>query len=554
MLLVDYIASYLKKIGVTKVFGYQGGGIAPLIEAIGNTKGMEYIQLYHEQASGFAADAYGRSSQKLGVCVVTNGPGLTNAVSAIANAQFDFSPCLFLTGQVNVQDINKTPGVRQNGFQEVDSLKIVGSISKYAVSIRNKDDIKAELEKAVGIAMECPKGAVVVELPLDVQKAEVGFDLSNTDILTEDSKTSINVDDFLDSLQNAKKPLMVLGGGVRCSFGAYELIQEFVERTHAPAVSSLQGLDIVTSNSIGFSGLYGLAHCNLALYQADLICVLGCRLSKRQIGIAGKYSKNAKKIFQVDINSNELGRVLNVDGAYNCDVGVFLKACLSSIEVKRIQFDFSSWNNEILKWKSMYLNKSEFNLKETQPFVFMRNLSDFISKDSNIAFDVGQNQMWCAQGFVPKVGQRIFSSSGLGCMGFSLPAAIGAYFANGRVTYAFMGDGGFQMNLQELNSVSSRNLPIKIFVFNNDSLGMIQEVQMKFNASNYIGTKIGYKAPNFKALAKAYNIEYEAVTTCIIDKNISDKLKSDNPVLFEIILSENPTRLMNKYDVQEIYI
>lgn len=551
MLVVDYIARYLKALGVEHVFGYQGGGIAPLIEAVGRTDDLDYVQLYQEQGAGFAADAYARSGQNLGACVVTNGPGATNLVSAVANAHFDFSPCIFFTGHVNVFDINTVDGVRQNGFQEVDAVKLVKGITKYAVSIHDPADVKKELAKAASIAMAAPKGAVLVELPLNIQKAEIdGEPIAEKPVV---SKSEVDVGAFVSALKNCKKPVLVMGGGVRNSFGAETLVKEFVGLTKIPAASSLQALDIVTPNNIGFSGLYGLCHANLAVYNADLLLVLGCRLSKRQIGIAGKYAK-AAKVFQVDANKSELGRVLPAEGAYNCDAADFLRECVAAIKKEKLSFDFSAWNKEIDGWKAAHGDKTEFNFKNVRPVLLMNSLSALIPADANITLDVGQNQMWCAQGLLPKDGQRIFSSSGLGCMGFSLPAAVGVWFSNKKKTFAFMGDGGFQMNMQELNAVSSYRLPIKIFVFNNNSLGMIQEVQMKFKSESYIGTKIGYRAPNFEALAAAYGIKWKKLLDERIDGETEALLKTDEPVLFEICLSDDPTRLMNRYDEQEIYI
>ena len=553
MLVVDYIARRLKALGAGRVFGYQGGGIAPLIEAVGRTEGLEYVQLYQEQGAGFAADAFARSSQKLGVCVATNGPGATNLVSAIANAYFDFSPCVFFTGHVNVADINRTAGARQNGFQETDAVRLAGGITKIAVSIQNKEDVKKQLDKALSIAMEAPKGAVLVELPLDIQKAEIDGEPFAQEEPAAAHVVPIDIGPFIDALQKSKRPVLLIGGGVRNSLGAAKLAKEFVGTTGIPAASSLQGLDVVTSNNIGFSGLYGLNHVNLALYNADLILVLGCRLSKRQIGIAGKYSK-AAKIFQVDVNKSELGRVLKSEVSYNCDAADFLRECLGAIKERGSSFDFGEWNKQIEGWKTAHAGKTEFNSKSVRPVVFMNNLSAIIPAAANITLDVGQNQMWCAQGLVPKDGQRIFSSSGLGCMGFSLPASVGACLSNNKKTFAFMGDGGFQMNMQELNAVSARNLPIKIFVFNNNSLGMIQEVQMKFKSESYIGTKIGYRAPNFEGIAAAYGIKFKRLLDERIDGETEALLKNDEPVLFEICVSDDPSRLMNKYDEQEIYI
>lgn len=551
MKIVDYIAKYLRDIGVEHIFGYQGGGISPLIEAISNTDGLHYVQLYQEQGAGFAADAYGRISQKLGVCLVTNGPGVTNLISSIANAQFDFSPCLFFTGQVNVPDINTIDGVRQNGFQEVETGKIVENITKYFVSIRNKNDIKYELGKAISIAMKSPKGSVVVELPLDIQKAEIDEANLEEFIAQDEKENTPNFLSFIEDLKESKQPLLLVGGGVRTSLEADELLNELVDLTSIPVVCSLQGLDVYTRNNYGFTGLYGSIYANKALYNADLIIALGCRFSKRQIGIFNKYSKNARYI-QVDENEKELSRVVPAIN-YKCEVSLFLQSVLELIRKGNHTFDFKKWNEELSGIKIQYEDHIELNQAPVQPVVFVRNLSEYIEPIASIILDVGQNQMWCAQGLRLKEGQRIITSAGLGCMGFSLPASIGAYFAKGTRTFAFMGDGGFQMNMQELNFIGTNKIPIKIFVFNNNSLGMIQEVQMKFQNQHYIGTKIGYNAPNLHKLAEAYGIDYHLITENEIDDTIKEKIESEIPVLFEICIKDNPSRLLNKYDVLDLY-
>lgn len=551
MVVVDYIAKYLRDIGVKHIFGYQGGGISPLIEALSNTEGLNYVQLYQEQGAGFAADAYGRISQKLGVCLVTNGPGVTNLISSIANAQFDYSPCLFFTGQVNVPDINEVDGVRQNGFQEVDTEKIVRSVTKYFVSIRKKNDIKYELNKAISIAMKSPRGAVVVELPLDIQKAEVN-DAELRDYSDEDEQEIIpDLSLFIEQLKQSSRPLLLVGGGVRASLGSEELLEEVVKTTGLPVVCSLQGLDIYTANNYGFSGLYGSIYANLALYNADVIIGLGCRFSKRQIGILNKYSKSACYI-QVDKNEKELSRVIPAIN-YKCDISSFLKTILNLIRSDHYIYDYKKWNEELASFKARYTDDIELNKNLVQPVIFVEHLSKYIDSEANIILDVGQNQMWCAQGLLLKKGQRIITSAGLGCMGYSLPASIGAYFAKKAKTFAFMGDGGFQMNMQELNYIGVNKLPIKIFVFNNNSLGMIQEVQMKFQNQHYIGTKIGYNAPDFQKLADAYAIDYYLISENEIGDVIKDKIASDNPVLFEICIKDNPSRLLNKYDVLDLY-
>lgn len=550
----EYVAERIRKEGVQYVFGYQGGSVTDIIRAICKTPGLNYIQAYHEQAAAFEADAYARISGKIGVCVVTNGPGLTNAVTAIADAYCDFVPLLVISGQVKTIDRNMNEEIRQNGFQEINSVGLVSSITKYAHTVESVEKLFDEIEKAISIATTSPYGPVLIDIPLDIQKEEVNK-ICKSDIEKKVTDTTdYQIENVLDAIHEAKKPIIVAGGGIRQG-DAYEELCTLVEYTGIPVVRTLVGLDLITSGDIGFSGLYGEIASNLAIHKSDLLIVLGSRLSKRQLGIIDTYGPNAR-IIHIDINNAELGRIRNETISINADIKEFLNNLLIRIQFERINFDFTKWMNVINSYKNEHFGEIETNrLLNLKPVTALEKLSQLISDETVMTFDVGQNQMWCAQGIKPKAGQRIICSGGLGCMGFSMPAAIGAYYATKRSIIAFMGDGGFQMNIQELQYISANRIPIKMVVFNNKGLGMIQEVQMKFSNKEYFGSKIGYLAPDFGRLAKAYNLQYLSIKKDEdVDSSIMDEMMSNSqPAIIEFVLEGNPMRLLTMYDNIELY-
>ncbi len=547
MKVAEYIAEYLKQKGVKHIFGYQGGGILPFIHAINKTEGITYIQNYHEQAAGFAADGYSRINNNLGVALATNGPGATNLVSAIANAFFDYCPCLFITGQVNVSDINTKNSIRQNGFQEVNTVSMVKSLTKYSKTITDVRYIRYELDKAITIAQSCPKGAVLLDIPLNIQNAEIEPENLKKYCPKKHKTKKFPLNNFIRLLEKSQRPLILAGGGLKNSRNEFE---KFIEITGIPRVSTLCALDIYSENNYGFCGLFGNTYSDIAINKTDLLIVMGSRLSKRQIGIKEKYAPNAK-IIQIDINKSELNRVLKNTLTIQADIKDFLNTFLEKFSNKTFP-KYKKWVEFLENTKKQYYNSIELN-KLNKPVEIVRTISSYVNSEANIIFDVGQNQMWCSQGFIAKKGQHILTSAGLGCMGYSLPAAIGAYYANFNNTIAFCGDGGFQMNIQELQFISSTQIPVKCIVFNNQSLGMIQEVQMKFQNQEYYGTKIGYSTPDIKKLAQCYGINYILINRIedlqLLKNTINDKL----PYLIEIKLNENPTRLLNQYDEVDIY-
>ncbi len=539
MRVCDYIAKYFKKINIDKVFGFQGGAITPLIDSIA-LEGIKYYQACHEQAAGFMADSVSRIEGRLSVAMATNGPGVTNLITSIANAYLDNAPVLFITGQVATADI-KTDNIRQNGFQEVDTVKIAQSVTKYAALVKNTNDVLYELQKAVYITKEGRCGAVLLDFPLDILMSEIDIEKQREFIPDIKIKNDFKIDETLELLKKSKRPVALIGGGVRQA-GAIKEVNEFISKTSIPTVSTLMGKDTVFGNSAGFSGLYGLTGANLAIYNSDLLIVFGSRLSKRQFGKNIENYAPSAKIIQIDTDKSECNHVVKSDIFINCDIKEFL----SNLNKNNLPVCPTEWIEKIKEYKEKYKNDIYVN-HDNDPIKIIEKISSIALNNAIITTDVGQNQMWCAQGWKIKKGQRFLTSGGLGCMGFSLPAAIGASIVSNAQIIAFTGDGGFQMNLQELQTIKTYDLNVKIVIFNNNSLGMIQENQYKYLNSRYIGTKEGYYCPDIKKIAFAYDINYYN------ENKITDFLADNEASILEIKLKQEPTRLLIKYDKKNVY-
>lgn len=538
----DRIAEFLLSRGIRDFFGFQGGAVTPLIDAL-VMHGMRYHQCLHEQASGFAAEAWSRVTGKTGVVVVTNGPGATNVLSAVANANLDSTPCLFLFGQVNRADIKKD-GSRQNGFQEVDSLGMARPVCKLADAVMDPGEICTVLSRAFHVAESGRKGAVCLDVPMDVLLSEsLQPSATETSPVEYGPATIQDVMKAAEMLSSAERPAILAGAGVRAS-GATDALRRFADSSGIPVAKTLMGLDSLYGECAGFSGVYGHVAANRAILESDVLLVLGSRLAKRQIGKSIEaYAPNAK-IIHVDISPEELGDLPPADLMVKADAGSFL----SSLAEVFVPGDYSRWTEKILQWKCTYAAAPLRN-QGFDPVGAVQALSVGAPDDIVATFDVGQNEMWCAQGWEVKRGQRVLASGGLGCMGFSVPAAIGAAIA-GRRAWAFTGDGGLQMNIQELQTIASRKLPVKVFVFNNQSLGMIQEGQAKYHDGRYYGTKSGYTVPDLQMIANAYGLRYARFTF----EDTPAIAAMEGPVMVEIGVSGSPSRVLTRYDNPEDYM
>lgn len=534
----DYIVEFLISKGISDVFGYPGGMITYFMDSLDKYKNSIHSHLcYHEQGASFSACGYAQISHKPGVVYTTSGPGATNLITGIANSYFDSIPCIFITGQVNTNEQCKKSKSRQIGFQETDIVSIARPITKYCKMIRNKADIKYELEKAYHICISGRPGPVLLDIPMNIQKTEINLDdLVNYEI---PNKNEIDYNDIknilIENISQAKRPVILAGNGINISNSSNNF-NKIIDKLKIPVVTSMISVDLINHDSeynFGFIGAYGHRYSNIIINNSDLIISIGSRLDNRQTGQKNSFAKNAKLI-RVDIDKNELANKIK-KGEINitCDIKDLFLNIISDTEFT-IKSDYSNWLE-----KCKYIKQKLYRYDEEYYNTILYNLSTLIPNNSTIVTDVGQNQVWTAQYFCKKEGQRILFSGGHGAMGYSLPASIGAFYANPQnLAISINGDGGFQMNLQELQLISREKLPIKIIIFNNNSLGMIRHFQEMYFDSNYVQTVSGkgYLSPDFCKIAEAYGIRSCLVTNFDELLAIKDVLYDDKSVLINIKL------------------
>ena len=510
MKVTQYIARFLKDKGIHTVFELQGGMITRIIDALNQEGGIDIVSMHHEQAAAMAADAYGRIKNKPGVALATSGPGATNLLTGIGNCFFDSVPAIFITGQVNTNEQKGDKLTRQIGFQETDIVAMAKPITKKAYAVKTKDEIATIFEEAFQISISGRPGPALIDIPMNIQNQEI----EDTSIIEKPflKKNSTTYDDFInkyiDVLRSSKRPLLLIGRGIRAG-EATDLFKKFITKFQIPVVSSLLGIDVLPYNHplrVGLIGTYGNRWANYALGSSDVLLVLGSRIDLRQTGADIDTFKQGKQIFHVDIDSAELNNRFTDTITLNTDLVTFFE------EVQKIDYSYClpiDWNAEIKEKREAYNDILELkNVKGINPNRFMHQLSKISFKSKGFTTDVGNNQMWSAQSLELNGDQLFLSSGGMGAMGYSLPAAIGASIAlNKQPMVCISGDGGFQINIQELETVKRNNLPIKIVILNNHCLGMIRQFQDSYFESRYQSTVWGYSAPDFIKIAQAYGIE-----------------------------------------------
>ncbi|WP_455673678.1 thiamine pyrophosphate-binding protein [Phocaeicola sp.] len=507
----DYIVSFLEEKGINVVFGYIGGMITHLVDSLDKSSKIKFIQTYHEQTAAIAAEGYALESGKFGVAICTSGPGVTNMMTGIADAYFGSIPVLYITGQVNTYEYKYDKPIRQQGFQEMDVVSIVAPITKYACLVDNAENIRYELEKALYLAMAERKGPVVIDLPMNISRAEIEPNDLHSFQPVYSKKVSFDFTEVVDLLKASERPMLLLGAGC---IGNEAQIQEFVKRTQIPVVTSLMGRGVIDETYtyyIGMVGSYGNRCANMAVSKADLLLVLGSRLDTRQTGaMIDSFLPNGN-IVHVDIDSNELEyHRLNNRIKVNLAVSDFLEGMnINKLSPK----NYHVWNQWTLKVKNLYNQDKEIErfVENKAPYRLMQALNEIIQENDVITADIGQNQMWAAQTIRLKKGQRFVTSGGLAPMGFSLPVAIGIAFANpDKTIYCINGDGGFHMAVQALMLISQYQLNIKVIVLNNEALGMITQFQHLYFNDRMAGTTNdgGYCVPDIESISKAYGIPY----------------------------------------------
>lgn len=564
MKLSDYIIDFLYQHGVKHVFLITGGAAGHLTDSLHTHPKIKYVCVQHEQAGAMMAEAYSRMTENLGVMLGTSGPGATNMITGICCAYFDSIPTLYITGQVNITEQKGDTAVRQIGFQETDIVAMVKSVTKFAEMVQKPEDIRYFLEKAVHIAQSGRPGPVLLDIPLDIQRAEI-----NPDTLKkynpEENKTATDSSDILDEkikktlalLKNAKRPVLLVGGGIRLARAADEA-RKTAELLGIPIVTTWSGFDIIPHNHplfVGQMGVYGARGANFTVQNADVLLSVGSRLDTRITG--GKpstYARDAKKIV-VDIDSAELEkqRGLTPDVPILADAKVFLErfnAALASSEKPKVP----EWIARTQEWKTKYptVLPEYYNQKNSvNAYAFIKTLAEELENDAIVVTDCGGNLTWTMQAFEVKDGQRVFSAMGNSPMGYSFPAAIGASIAlNKKPIICIIGDGGMQMNIQELQTLTHQQTPIKIFVMNNHSYGIIIQFQDMYFEGRHAASRpeSGYTVPDFLKIASAYGIASERIANHDeMREKIKSVLAAHHSVLCDVVL-ETEQRLTPKLE------
>lgn len=547
MKLSDYVIDFLVSEGITHIFEVCGGALAHLLDSMYDRKDISTVSTHHEMAAAIAAEGYSRVSGNIGIAMATSGPGATGLITGIGSCFFDSIPCLFITGQVNIYEFKFDRPVRQVGFQETDIVNIVKPIVKDAVLVTDPDKIKYYLEKSVHIARSGRPGPVLLDIPLNIQRADI-----NPESLESFYKSSTNesVNEFDDELvkqivqliKSSSRPVVLVGGGVRLSKAQDELFK-FIHKTGIPVVSSLMGLDAFPYNHqsfVGMIGSYGNRYANLTLANSDLVLALGTRLDTRQTGTKTETFVRGAKIIHVDIDSYELNNKIKVDFPINSDIKKFLLTLNNYID-KYNKDKIEPWKQAIKRYKERYPSYKTPVNDAIEPNFFIYKLSEFIPEDAIICVDVGQHQMWAAQSLEVKKSQRFLTQGGMGSMGSALPMAIGASFAKpGKTIVVITGDGGFQLNIQELQTVYHHKLPIKIILLNNNCYGMVRQFQEQYFNSRFQSTVRGYSCPNFQDVVSAYKIPTMKITRSIEIVKSFQKIFSDaQPMFLEASINQN---------------
>lgn len=525
----------LKELGVEIIFGYPGGAMLPLYDAIHNFEGIQHILARHEQGATHEAEGYAKSSGKVGIVVVTSGPGATNAVTGIADAYLDSVPLLVFTGQVGRQSIGK------DAFQEADTVGITAPITKYNYQIRETADIPRIVTEAYYLARTGRPGPVEIDLPKDVSTLEVTEindpSLNLPHYHESEKATDEQLQELLTELSVSKKPVIIAGGGINYS-GSVDIFRAFVEKYQIPVVSTLLGLGTLPIShelQLGMAGMHGSYAANMALVEADYIINLGSRFDDRVVSNPAKFAKNAV-VAHIDIDAAELGKIVKTDIPILSDLKVALSRLL---QLNNVKTDFNDWIKTVIENKEKAPFTYEPQNHDIRPQETIKLIGEYTQGDAIIVTDVGQHQMWVAQYYPYKNARQLITSGGMGTMGFGIPAAIGAKLAQpNKNVIVFVGDGGFQMTNQELALLNGYGIAIKVVLINNHSLGMVRQWQESFYEERRSQSVFDVE-PNFQLLAEAYGIKHVKLDN---PKTLADDLKiitEDEPMLIEVLISKS---------------
>jgi acetolactate synthase-1/2/3 large subunit len=534
---------------VEYIFGYPGGAVLPIYDELKNHKSIKHILARHEQGAGHAAEGYARSSGKPGVLLVTSGPGATNAVTALTDAYMDSIPVVCISGQV------PTHLIGTDAFQECDTTGITRPCTKHNWLVKDVNDLADIMNQAFEIATTGRPGPVLVDIPKDIQFNKGVYKVNKNKLVKKlngvlSNKINLkDVDKFIEMIKQSSKPIFYTGGGVINSGPeASELLRELVSLTGFPITSTLQGLGAYPGDDpqfLGMLGMHGTYEANNAMHDCDLMINIGARFDDRITGKIDEFSPKSKKI-HVDIDPSSIGKNVQVDLAITSDVTQLLQAVIKRFKEKNKNFISSNkqktakWWSQIDKWREKK-SLNFINSKETiKPQHAIQRLYELTKdQDTFITTEVGQHQMWAAQHYKFNKPNRWMTSGGLGTMGYGLPAAIGVQIAHPKkLVVDVAGEASILMNIQEMSTAIQYRLPIKIFILNNEYMGMVRQWQELLHDKNY-SESYTEALPDFVKLAEAYGaVGIRAKTPEELDEKIKEMISTDKPVIFDCVVDK----------------
>ena len=523
--------------GVSLLFGYPGGAIMPFYHALPEYPELRHVLVRHEQAAAHAADGYARATGRAGVCVATSGPGATNLVTGLATAHMDSTPVVAITGQVPLAMLGR------DAFQETDIIGITQPITKHSILVQQVDDLADAIREALQVATEGRPGPVLVDIPKDVQQAKaVGRSGGQAEggrmsapFPGRSARPPVRLSALSEAaslLAEAQRPLIMAGHGVILS-GAYDELRQLAERTGIPVITTLLGISGFPESHplhLGMPGMHGEVHVNRAIQQADLILGVGLRFDDRVTGNLAAFARGAK-VIHIELDPSEIGKNVATDIGLVGDAREILRELLARVTPRGCE----AWGEEI---ESFRRDRQESFRGDLSPAGILAAIDDAAGGRCTIVSDVGQHQMWVAKLYRYQRPNTHLTSGGLGTMGFAVPAAMGAALARpDEPVWAISGDGGFQMNMQEIATMVQEGIPVKMAVFNNGYLGMVRQWQQFFHGRRYSATPIW--SPDYVKLAEAYGIFGRRVERGDqVDEAVREAIAQPGPALVEFLIEQ----------------
>lgn len=522
----QWVVQALKEQGVTTIFGYPGGAIMPIYDALYDGH-VEHLLCRHEQGAAIAAIGYARTTGKVGVCMATSGPGATNLITGLADALLDSVPVVAITGQVG------SALMGTDGFQEVDVLGLSLACTKHSFLVTSIDELPSVMTQAFTIAKEGRPGPVLIDIPKDIQLAEANL---LPYIFAETEEETLSVADIATAralLNQAKKPIVYIGGGAVMS-GAVDEVRAFLHETQIPSVVTLKALGVVPDNNpyhLGMLGMHGTKAANYAVQESDLLIVVGARFDDRVTGKLNAFAPHAK-VIHIDIDPAELNKLRQANVALCGDIKSVLHHLQQSVAI-------SAWQDYVQTLKAQHGYRYDHPGTGIYAPLLLKQLSDQLPANTVVTTDVGQHQMWSAQHMTFDHPTNFVTSSGLGTMGFGIPAAVGAQIARpDDMVVCVSGDGSFMMNVQELGTIKRKQLPIKIVLIDNQRLGMVRQWQQLFFNERY-SESVLTDNPDFLMLASAFGIPGQHITRKDqVEDGLQALINSKGPYLLHVSIDE----------------